>query len=247
MTAPARLMDLGRLDYAAAWHLQQRLVEDRIAGRRPDSLLLLEHDPVYTVGRSGREAHWADLLRTGPASGGTAIPLHHVERGGSITYHGPGQVVAYPIVRLGRVCTGPKAFVRLLEDVVIGTLAGWGLAGSRVDGLPGVWIVDGPAASPEKIAAVGLRIIKGVTMHGVAVNAAVDLAPFGRITPCGIAGCRVTSMEARLGQPVDLATVKQAIADRFAEAFDLRWLDGAGAPEGDGPPVLEEAGQEVGT
>lgn len=245
MTASAWLMDLGRMDYLTAWDLQRRLVEERIADRRPDSLLLAEHDPVYTVGRSGREAHWADL--PGPSSGASAIPLHHVERGGSITYHGPGQIVAYPIMRLGRLCAGPKAFVRLLEDVVIATLAGWGMAGTRVDRLPGVWVDGMPDGQPEKIAAVGLRIIRGVTMHGIALNVGVDLAPFRRITPCGIAGCRVTSMEARLGRPVDLGSVKQAMAAAAAEALAWRWLEPGPLPAPQGESIMVATGEEVGT
>lgn len=217
--APASLLDLGLMDYAAAWDLQLKLVEDRLADRRPDTLLLLEHPPVYTVGRTGREAHWAGLQAD------SAIPLHHVERGGSVTYHGPGQVVAYPIMRLGRICAGPKPFVRLLEQVVIDTLAEQGLTGSRLDRLPGVWISDGPGEPPEKIAAVGLRIVRGVTLHGIALNVAVDLAPFKHITPCGIAGCRVTSMEARLGRPVPVAAIKAALAAHFARLLALRWVE----------------------
>jgi len=245
MTAPAWLLDLGRMDYLTAWDLQHRLVEERIADRRPDSLLLVEHDPVYTVGRSGREAHWADL--PGPSSGASAIPLHHVERGGSITYHGPGQIVAYPIMRLERLCAGPKAFVRLLEDAVIATLAGWGIAGIRLDRLPGVWAGGTPDGRPEKIAAVGLRIIRGVTMHGIALNVGVDLAPFRRITPCGIDGCRVTSMEARLGRPVDVGSVKQAMAAAAAEALAWRWLEPGPLPTPQGESIMVATGEEAGT
>lgn len=240
VTAPACLLDLGQMDYAAAWDLQRKLVDDRVAGCRPDSLLLLEHPPVYTVGRTGREAHWAGL----PAAG-AAIPLHHVERGGSITYHGPGQVVAYPILRLGRICAGPKPFVRLLEQAVLDTLADWGLTGLRLDKLPGVWIPGDAGAPPEKIAAVGLRIVRGVTMHGIAVNVAVDLAPFARITPCGIAGCRVTSMAARLGRPVAVAAVKAALAAHFARLLALHWVP-AGATDAAMPATAGAMELEVG-
>jgi lipoyl(octanoyl) transferase len=235
--APASLLDLGRMDYAAAWDLQRKLVDDCIADRRPDSLLLVEHPPVFTVGRTGREAHWAGLQADG------AIPLHHIERGGSVTYHGPGQVVAYPIMRLGRICAGPKPFVRLLEQAVIDTLAGWGLAGSRLDKLPGVWVADGPSAPAEKIAAVGLRIVRGVTMHGIALNVSVDLSPFGRITPCGIAGCRVTSMEAKLGRPVPVAAIKEAFAAHFARRFALRWVETEAAEQSEARAMQLEVGK----
>lgn len=222
MPQPAQLLQFDRLDYAEAWALQHRLVEDCVAGRRPDTLLLLEHPPVFTVGRSGQPEHWAALRSSGCA-------VHHVERGGSVTYHGPGQLIAYPIVRLQHFASGPKAFVRLLEDVILRTLSDWGLTGHRAEKLPGVWLgckggANGDQSEQqEKIAAVGLRIVKGVTMHGVALNVNVDLAPFSRITPCGIAGCRVTSMEARLGQPLDLGAVRRRVADHFAQVLGLAW------------------------
>lgn len=248
MGNPAALLQFERLDYAQAWALQRRLVEERIAGRRPDSLLLLEHEPVFTVGRSGRPEHWSGLT-----SDSTVL---HVERGGSVTYHGPGQLIAYPIFSLQHHCAGPKAFVRLLEEVVIRTVAGWDLTGSRAEKLPGVWLARGTGeageaeAEREKLAAVGLRIVRGVTMHGLALNVNVDLAPFGRITPCGISGCRVTSMQARLGEPIDLTLVRRKMAEQFALVFDLEWREEAddhGVPEERslGPAVGIATGGEV--
>ncbi|TAJ32046.1 MAG: lipoyl(octanoyl) transferase LipB [Nitrospirae bacterium] len=218
MSGPGLLLVYDRLDYAAAWDLQRRLVEERVAGRRPDTLVLVEHEPVFTVGRSGQAAHWGEeqVLREAGYS------LYHVERGGSVTYHGPGQIVGYPILRLSRFCPGPKAYVRLLEDVLIRTLADWGIAGQRVERLPGVWVGEEPA----KIAALGVRIVKGVTMHGFALNVTVDLAPFHRIVPCGITGCRVTSMAALLGTPVEVAMVRKRVAEKFAEVFGLDWTEG---------------------
>lgn len=218
MSSPGILLVYDRLDYAVAWDLQRRLVEERVTDRRPDTLVLVEHEPVFTVGRSGQAAHWGEeqVLREAGYS------LYHVERGGSVTYHGPGQIVGYPILRLSRFCPGPKAYVRLLEDVLIRTLADWGIAGQRVERLPGVWVGEEPA----KIAALGVRIVKGVTMHGFALNVTVDLAPFHRIVPCGITGCRVTSMAALLGEPVDLSLVRRKIAEKFAEVFELDWAEG---------------------
>jgi lipoate-protein ligase B len=215
MPTSAALFNVGRLDYTPVWDLQHRLVEDRIADRRPDTLLLLEHEPVFTVGRRGKAEHWAGLEEEGHQ-------VHHVERGGSVTYHGPGQLVGYPIVRLTDHCPGPKAYVRLLEEVVIRTLADWGIAGERVEQRPGVW-VGGSAL--EKIAAMGVRINRGVTMHGFALNVDLDLAPFSRITPCGIADCPVTSMAAKLGGPVDMSLVRRQIAGHFGRLFDLDWTE----------------------
>ncbi|TAJ11064.1 MAG: lipoyl(octanoyl) transferase LipB [Nitrospirae bacterium] len=215
MSTPAALFNVGRLDYAQAWDLQHRLVEERAADRRPDTLLLLEHEPVFTVGRTGKDDHWKDLAAEG-------IPVHRVERGGSVTYHGPGQLVGYPILKLTDHCPGPKAYVGLLEEVVIRTLADWGITGRRVEKLPGVWIGGEPA---EKIAAVGVRINKGITMHGFALNVNVDVTPFSRITPCGIAGCLVTSMAARLGGSADMPLVRRQVAEHFGRLFDLGWTE----------------------
>lgn len=216
-----RLITCDRLDYETAWDLQRRLVEDRIADRCPDTLLLMEHGPVFTIGRSGREAHWGGEEQALREAG---FPLYRVERGGSITYHGPGQIVGYPILRLDRYCAGPKAYMRRLEEVMIRTLASWGIEGRRIEGqgLTGTWVGPPPA---EKIAAMGVRIQRGVTMHGFALNVDMDLTPFSRIVPCGIAGCRVTSIAARLGAPVDLRVVRRRIVEVFAEVFGLEWAE----------------------
>jgi lipoyl(octanoyl) transferase len=218
---PALLLSYDRLDYMSAWALQRVLVEDRLQNRRLDTLILLEHNPVFTIGRSGQPAHWGGderLLNQG-------FPVHHVERGGSITYHGPGQLVGYPILGLSRFCAGPKAYMRLLEEVLIRTLAVWHLDGHRRDKLTGVWVGD------EKIAAMGVRIIRGVTMHGFSLNVTMDLSPFEQITPCGIPNCRVTSMAHILGVSVPVATVRAQVAQVFAELFNLEWIDGRGNGE----------------
>ena len=210
------------MDYTAAWELQRRLVEERAEDRRPDTLLLLEHDPVFTVGRTGqRTSGWGDedALRKAGYS------VHHVERGGSVTYHGPGQLVGYPILRLNQFCAGPKAYMRQLAEVLIRTLARWGLSGVRIEQWPGVWVVPDGLGAPHKIAAMGVRIVRGITMHGFALNVSVDVSPFDRIVPCGISGCRVTSMAALLDQPVDPVSVRKQIAEEFARAFGLVWTD----------------------
>jgi lipoyl(octanoyl) transferase len=207
-----------RLEYDAAWALQRRLVEDRIAGRKPDTLLLLEHEPVFTAGRTARAEHWGG----DEASHVAGIPVCRTDRGGSVTYHGPGQLVGYPILKLNRFCEGPKAYVRMLEEVIIRALGQWNIVGRRVEKLPGVWVGD---ERPAKIAAIGTRIERGVTMHGFALNVTVDLFPFSLIVPCGLANCRVTSMAEVLARPLDLPEVRRCVAEQFASVFGLEWME----------------------
>jgi lipoate-protein ligase B len=208
------LVSCALLDYSAAWELQRRLLGARAADHLLDTLILLEHPPVFTIGRTGRDAHWGGDERLLHDAG---YRVYRIERGGSITFHGPGQLVGYPILKLRDFCSGPKAYMRRLEEVVIRTLAAWDLPGRRIERLPGVWVDE------AKIAAMGVRITRGVTMHGFALNVSVDLAPFARIVPCGIEGCRVTSMEALLGRAVDRAAVRERLAREFAAVFDLEW------------------------
>ncbi len=213
------VLSYDRIGYEEAWALQRTIVDRRITEQCPDTLLLLEHDSVFTIGRSGRQEHWrydeTRLVRAG-------YPVYHVERGGSITYHGPGQAVGYPILRLAGFCPGPKTYVRMLEEVLIRTLADWGIAGRRIDAWPGVWVGE---EEPAKIAAIGVKIQRGVTMHGFALNVTMDLTPFQLITPCGIKGCRVTSMADVLGHAVRIDVVRQRIADLFADVFEIRWTE----------------------
>ena len=205
------------MNFHKAWDLQRQLVEDRAADRCPDTMILLEHQPVFTVGRSGRPAH---CLAGEEALAERGFPVYHIERGGSITYHGPGQLVGYPILRLRSFCAGPKAYMRQLEDVIIRVLAEWGLTGRRLEKLPGVWIGKG---RPEKIASMGVRISNGVTMHGFALNVALDLEPFSYIVPCGLPDCPVTSMTKALGRAVDVHEVRSSLTQAFAQVFDLTW------------------------
>lgn len=216
MKQPALLLDFARLDYLTAWTLQRTLLEERRTNRQPDTLILLEHEPVFTLGRRAQPAHWGGDEETLRRAG---YAVHRVERGGSVTYHGPGQIVGYPILLLSRFCAGPKSYMRMLEDVLIRTLADWEITANGIDRLPGVWVGE-----REKIGAMGVRITHGVTMHGFALNVTVDLAPFGLIIPCGIDGCRATSMAAVLGRPVDPLAVRQRIAAHFAEVFGLEWI-----------------------
>ena len=221
-------------DYGAVLELQREFCRERLQEGRPDTLILVEHPPVFTLGRRSKPEHCgkggASLKRMGYA-------LYEVERGGSITYHGPGQIVGYPILRLRDFCPGPKIYVQMLEEVVIRVLLEWGIQANRVEKLPGVWIYkdaendlkggrgEGGLLSKnvQKIAAIGVRISRGVTLHGFALNVNVDLKPFELITPCGIEGCQVTSMQMILGKPVDAAEVKRQITRHFGKVFGLEW------------------------
>jgi len=219
MKRPGVLMTFDQVPYDTAWELQRALVEERLADRRPDTLVLLEHAPVYTIGRSGQESHWGGDERILREAG---YSVYRVERGGSVTYHGPGQIVGYPILRLGHFCAGPKTYMRALEEVMIQTLAEWAVTGRRIDKLTGVWVGE---RDRMKIAALGVRIVRGITMHGFALNVMLDVAPFHRIVPCGIAECRVTSMADVLGRPLEVSLVRRRIAEVFAELFGLDWTE----------------------
>lgn len=206
--------------YAEAWAMQRQRQEERIAERQGDALLLLEHAPVYTLGRSTQPAHWncgeEALLQTGAR-------LQTVDRGGSITYHGPGQVVGYPILKLSNYCSGPKQYVRMLEEVLIHTLARWGIDGYRLDKKPGVWVRWNHADA--KIAAIGVRIDHGVTIHGLALNVDLDLSPFSHILPCGLAQCPITSMAEVRQSALSPIAVAQQVAVEFARTFNMQWID----------------------
>ncbi len=196
---------LGRLDYREAWELQPALVEARRAGEATDSLLLLEHPPTYTLGRRGTESHLLTPRHRLEERGAVVL---EVDRGGEVTYHGPGQLVGYPIIDLqGR--GGPRRYVRALETVLIGALQLLGVQAGRIDGLTGVWAGGG------KIAAIGVRISRGVTSHGFALNVAGDLSWFQHIIPCGMAGVEVTSVERIVGHSPSLEEMAELVAGRF--------------------------------
>ena len=217
---------LGRIDYRDAWALQHELVAARAAGEIPDTVLLLEHPPVLTLGRQADptfvRASEAELARRG-------IELIRVERGGEVTYHGPGQLVAYPIVRLAERGILLRPFVRALETAMIETCASYGVAAGRRDGYPGCWVgADGPA--PRKLGALGLRVERGVTYHGIALNVTTDLDDFDLIDPCGMPDVEVTSIAreaaGRDARRPTTASVRQA-AERFAPAFARALAAGA--------------------
>ena len=197
--------------YARGLELQEGLVAERQAGRIPDQLLLLEHDPVFTLGRNARAEN---VLFPAEALRERGFEVFETGRGGDVTYHGPGQVVGYPILDLSPDRRDVHRYVRDLEEVMIRTCADYGLAASRVAGLTGTWVGD------EKIGAIGVRIARWVTSHGFAFNVATDLSAFDLIVPCGIRGRGVTSLERRLGRPVPLDEVMDRLAAHFAAVFE---------------------------
>lgn len=200
----------GRLEYRQAWAWQQALRESRRLEALPDLLLLAEHPPTYTCGRSTRPEHL-------PAGSGPGIEVVLVERGGSITYHGPGQLVGYPILALRPPARDLHRYVRRLEEVLIRLLAGYGLRGRARPGLTGVWIGE------KKVAAIGIHVRHWITMHGFALNVSPDLAHFGAILPCGLDSRVVTSLAALLPDPPGLAQVAAQAGRCFVEVFGGNW------------------------
>ncbi|MGB7308810.1 MAG: lipoyl(octanoyl) transferase LipB, partial [Candidatus Acidiferrales bacterium] len=209
-----RLVDLGLLPYLAAWELQQRLVEARKAGAIPDVLLLCEHPHVITLGRNGKREHLRASDRLLAQMG---VEFHASERGGDITYHGPGQIVGYPILDLAAHRRDVRWYVAQLEEVMIRASADFGVTARRVEERHGVW-VDAPAGE-EKLGALGVHLSRWVASHGFAYNVSTDLRYFDLIVPCGIAGARATSLERIVGRPVDAAAARARVAAHFAEVF----------------------------
>ncbi len=198
----------GALPYLPAWDLQRDLHARRVAGQIPDVCLLLEHQPVYTAGR-----------RTEPLErplGDPGAPVIDVDRGGKITWHGPGQLVGYPILALDEPID-VIAYVRSVEEALIRTCADLALATTRVDGRSGVWVRDG--GPDRKIAAIGIRVARGVTMHGFALNCDNDLSWYDRIVPCGISDASVTTLSAELGRPVVIDEVIGQVQAHLAEVL----------------------------
>jgi lipoyl(octanoyl) transferase len=213
-------LDWGRTRYEAAWRMQDELVAQRIENRITDTLVLTEHDPVFTIGlRGGAEGN---LLWDETRLRAEGVEVVRTNRGGDITYHGPGQIVGYPVVSLA-----PRkdlhAYLRLLEQVLINTLGNLGLAAARRPGKTGIWL------GPRKVAAIGVAVRRWVAYHGFALNVNVNLGHFGGIVPCGIAASdgTVTSMQSEFGRYVDPDEVKRVLHDEFWQLWP-RWHDQAG-------------------
>ena len=211
---PVRVRDLGRHAYAPVWRAMQGFTDIRTADT-PDELWLVEHEPVFTLGQAGKPEH---VLAPGD------IPVLHVDRGGQVTYHGPGQIVLYPLLDLRRIGIGVREYVCRIEQAIIDTLDEWNIGGQRREGAPGVYVAG------AKVAALGIRVRRGCTFHGLAFNIGMDLEPFHRINPCGYQGLQVTSMR-DLGGPSSMDAVKPVLLDHIARQFGLALEE-----EGDSSP-----------
>ena len=203
------MVDIGSLDYLEALALQRR-VHSRVAnGDLPNVLLLLQHPPVYTM---GRRASRADVLAPDAKLRGLGVDVCRTDRGGAVTYHGPGQLICYPILRLRELGMGPLSYVRALERVVASMLAELGIIAASDSRPTGVWVGD------AKIAAIGVRVSKGATMHGAALNVCTDLSYFDHIVPCGMPSVKVTSMREQ-GATIDVSRAVDILAPHFARVF----------------------------
>jgi lipoyl(octanoyl) transferase len=223
------LRQLGLMDYKEAWEYQEELfksvVDIKLSNRNnnlsdptPNYLLFCQHPHVFTLGKSGSVDH---LLVNEEQLGERKASFYKINRGGDITYHGPGQLVAYPILDLDNFFTDIHKYVRFLEEAVIRTCAEFGLEAGRVDGLTGVWMTEG---TPRKICAIGVKSSRWVTMHGLALNVNTDLTYFGNIVPCGINDKAVTSMEQELGRALDMDEVGSKLQRHFGEIFEAEWI-----------------------
>jgi lipoate-protein ligase B len=205
-TKPARLIDLGTREFADVWAMQLAMVAERQRGEIPDTLLFVEHPHVITAGRSAKRDNLIDLGDT---------PLFEIERGGDVTYHGPGQLVGYPIFLLRDDERDLHVYLRNLEESIIRALTGFGLEATRKPGWTGVW----NAAAERKLASIGVAVKRWVTLHGFALNVATDLGRFAAINPCGLDAAVMGSMAGELGRPIEMAAVKNVVRDAVADVF----------------------------
>jgi lipoyl(octanoyl) transferase len=209
--------DLGWIGYAEAWELQKRMVAARKAGLLEDVLLFCEHPHVITLGRNGKREN---LLASEQLLRQKNVEFHASDRGGDITYHGPGQIVGYPILNLGEIRKDVVWYVRMLEETMIRASATFGIVAERVAGRTGIW-VSGAQETQEKLGAIGVHISRWVTSHGFAYNVATDLRYFDLIVPCGIAGRKATSVEKILGRAVSRKEITQLLVRDFGDVFGL--------------------------
>ena len=211
---PALVRDLGRQPYEPVWRAMQRFTDARDEACA-DEIWLVEHDPVFTLGQAGRGEH---VLGAGD------IPVLQVDRGGQVTYHAPGQLLAYPLLDLRRLQIGVRDYVQRIEQAVIDTLAEWNIEGARREGAPGVYVAG------AKVAALGIRVRRGCTFHGLAFNVAMDLEPFSRINPCGYAGLQVAAV-ADLGGPSGPDAVKPVLLEQMGRQLGLALQPAEGLPD----------------
>ena len=226
--------DLGKIDYQKAWDYQTELfdtsVNNKIANRKEEDetkhveikhhLLFCEHPHVFTLGKSGDASH---LLLQKEGLEKNNVQFYKINRGGDITYHGPGQIVGYPIFDLDQIFTDIHKYLRFLEDAVMMTIAEYGIKSERLEGLTGVWIDPDHPTKARKICAMGVKCSRWVTMHGLALNVNTDLNYFNHIVPCGISDKQVTSMQKELGKEVDLEEVKLKLKKNIAKLFEIEY------------------------
>ncbi len=215
MSLPLKVRRLGRQPYEATWEAMSQFTNNR-GHDTPDELWLLEHDSVFTLGQAGKTEH---VLAPGD------IPVIHVDRGGQVTYHGPGQIVGYPMIDLRRAGVGVRELVHKIEQAIIDTLGHWNIGADRLEGAPGVYVAG------AKVAALGLRVRRGCSFHGLAFNVDMDLEPYHRINPCGYKGLAVTQV-LDLGGPSRLSDVEDALVEEFCRQF--------GFVAEAAPPILPE-------
>lgn len=209
------IRELGLLPYEEAWKLQLRLLEERVEGKIPDTLLFVEHPKVFTLGRKTPGVRELEKLPT--EIGG--VPVFPVERGGEATYHGPGQLVAYPIFLLDLMRTGPRKFLRLMEESLVQTLKHYGIEAYWIEGKTGVWLKNDQGLE-RKIASLGIAVRRSVSYHGLALNVNNDLTPFQWISPCGFAPEVMTNLKTILGKEVSLEDVKSIFFPIFRKGFE---------------------------
>jgi lipoyl(octanoyl) transferase len=226
MARECDVVDVGTMAFGECWELQQQLFKGAIAakseGEEPrHTIILVEHPPVYTLGKSGKDSN---LLVAEEFLKSIGAEFFHIDRGGDITFHGPGQIVGYPILDLAQLGVGLKDYIDAIEGAVIDTMAEWGIACQRVEGASGVWIVES-GRPMRKICAVGVKSSRWVTMHGFALNVNTDLRYFGYINPCGFTDRTATSMEKELGTKLDLERVKERLISHLTRKLDVNKIN----------------------
>ena len=224
--------DLGLMSYNECWQYQQRLFESRLQAQKEQQggdeagrILIVEHKPVYTLGKSGNAQN---MLLPEARLSALGAEFYHIDRGGDITFHGPGQIVCYPILDLSRLGIGLRRYIEILEEAVIATVADYGIKGERLEGATGVWLCDrdeqGVPHAWRKICAIGVRASHFVTMHGLALNVSTDLRWFTMINPCGFVDKGVTSIEKECGRKIDLEPVKEALKQNLVRLLGAEVL-----------------------
>jgi lipoyl(octanoyl) transferase len=223
-----RLVDLGWIDYNVAWQVQKQLFQQAVQHKiektedpvSKHTLVVCEHPHVYTFGKSSDKKN---LLLSKEELAKRNIQVYQIERGGDITYHGPGQLVVYPVFDIESLKVGVKEFVYWVEECIIMTLKGYGIESERISGRIGIWIGKGTPRE-RKVAAIGIKCSRFITMHGLALNVDTDLSLFDNIIPCGIADKEVTSMQKEIGRAIDIVDVKNRLVKEFSTTFDIKFI-----------------------